>query len=107
MYALEMFGLSPATDDAVAKYWGKPGDTVSKGIMKWFGLAIVWSNGLTLYSLLSLGTDAVDLQKFQAFTWASCLVLYMMQVNEGTAVMTEGPIIQAVMTALSTYAGFF
>ena len=153
VHAVESFGLSPAAPDPVQKYWGKAGDSTSNSIMKWFGLSIIWSNGLALYALLSLGADAVGLQKFQALTWASCLVLYLKQVSDGDAVMTEGarahapiqsavrthldlegsrdlwatlpppacaplpkprrcrraragPIIQAIMTALSVYAGF-
>ena len=107
LYAVEMFGLPPAAPDPVEKYWGTPSSEVTSGILKWFGLAIIWLNGLMLYALLSLGADAVGLQKYSAFTWASCLALYLSQVSAGTPQMTEGPIIQAIMTVLSVYAGFF
>ena len=113
LYALEMFGLSPACEDPTEKYWGvatkgrkaAKGTVVTESILKWFALALLWSNGALLYAL-HLGTDATELCKFATLTWASAFVMYMSQVNGGVANMTEGPYVQAVFTLLFAYLGW-
>lgn len=114
LYALEMFGLSPACDDPTAKYWGvspgkgkkaPEGTAVTESILKWFGIALLWVNGALLTSL-SLGTDATALCKYITVTWGAALTLYLSQVNAGVMKMTEGPYVQAICALLFAYLGW-
>ncbi len=72
MYACEMWGLIPGVD-GVAKYWTGSAGEASNSILKWFGLSIVWVNGLALYALQN-GFDAVAIQKVRraGFERACC-----------------------------------